>query len=128
MTTEMTDAEVMKELGNAKSPLNMARQQFSFASARLEQRSAQRLDSIMDVRRAEFKAVKQIVAAFTTGLGRWRHKKRRSLYKVLTFDGKVQCSEPIREGDQVTIYLGDDGQHWVRPVYEFTDGRFERLD
>ena len=60
----MTDDEVMTEL-RSKSPLNMARQQFSAWSARIEQCGQQKkpLDPIQ-WRRMEFEAVKSIMAAF----------------------------------------------------------------
>lgn len=52
----------------------------------------------------------------------WRHKKRQSLYGVLTMEGSVQGS--IDEGDHVTIYVDQEGHFWVRDRAEFLDGRF----
>lgn len=56
-----------------------------------------------------------------------RHKKRGTTYRAVS-DADVQASEPIREGDPVVVYQGEDGRYWVRPRAEFHDGRFELLD
>lgn len=54
------------------------------------------------------------------------HKKRGGEYTVIG-EGRVQCNYSLADLDLVTIYRGDDGQHWVRPTTEFEDGRFEHL-
>ena len=64
------------------------------------------------------------------GLSR-RHKKRMSDYAVIGV-GKMQSDQwcdPYHSIDmrEVVIYRGKDGQLWVRPSYEFNDGRFEAL-
>lgn len=57
-----------------------------------------------------------------------QHKERGTYYDVLSMRGKVQASTPIKEGDEVVIYVGadEDGEEcfWVRPRAEFSDGRF----
>jgi hypothetical protein len=58
----MTDAEVMAELQSG-SRLNRARQQFSSASARIEQAGQQRTPlPPIEMRRMEFEAVRKIAA------------------------------------------------------------------
>ena len=57
---------------------------------------------------------------------RVRHKARGSTCRVVG-QATAQCAEPIRDGDPVTVYVGDDGGQWVRPPAEFGDGRFEDL-
>jgi hypothetical protein len=65
MGADMTDDEVIQEL-KSDSRWNAARRQFSFASARIEQASQQREPlSPIAMRRMEFEAVLEIVAAFT---------------------------------------------------------------
>lgn len=63
-------------------------------------------------------------------LARWRHRRRRTEYEVLTSTAEAQCSTgPIEEGDHVTVYQGDEGNWWVRKTAEFQDlRRFERID
>jgi hypothetical protein len=62
----MTDDEVIAEM-KSDSPWNAARRQFSAASARIEQAGQQRTPlSPIAMRRREFQAVLEIVAAFTT--------------------------------------------------------------
>lgn len=80
----------------------------------------------------------------------WRHLKRDKLYlvvfrttftseepafegaKLRTPDGRyvatLQVTGSIKRGDQLVVYVPADnpkGRAWVRPLYEFTDGRFE---
>ncbi len=57
-----------------------------------------------------------------------RHLKRGSIYKVLPRDGEVQSKRPIREGDKLVTYIGQDGRVWHRPPEEFDDGRFQQLE
>jgi hypothetical protein len=41
-------------------------------------------------------------------------------YEVIYPAAQVQCAEPIKEGDQVTVYVSlEDGEAWVRPHDEF---------
>lgn len=55
------------------------------------------------------------------------HKVRGTKYKVIG-QARAQCSvEPIKDGDMLTLYRGEDGVYSVRPPSEFNDGRFERI-
>lgn len=55
-----------------------------------------------------------------------RHRKRGTEYREIA-RGQLQTAEDIGDGSAVVIYVGTDGRHWVRPVAEFDDGRFERV-
>lgn len=55
-----------------------------------------------------------------------RHRKRGTEYREVA-RGQLQTAEDIGDGSAVVIYAGTDGRHWVRPVAEFDDGRFERV-
>jgi hypothetical protein len=59
---------------------------------------------------------------------RWRHVKRGTIY-VEIGTGCLQTAESEKLDDQqVIIYQAETGgQTWVRPTYEFMDGRFERV-
>jgi hypothetical protein len=59
---------------------------------------------------------------------RWRHVKRGTIY-VEIGTGCLQTAESEKLDDQqVVIYQAETGgQTWVRPTYEFMDGRFERV-
>lgn len=57
---------------------------------------------------------------------KYRHKQRGTEYTVTNL-AHAQCARPIREGDVVVVYVGRDGNAWVRPVDEFGDGRFEKV-
>ena len=52
-----------------------------------------------------------------------RHKKRGTTYDVIA-KGRFQVDGDL-DMEKVTVYRGQDGQVWVRPDYEFNDGRFE---
>lgn len=54
-----------------------------------------------------------------------RHKKRGSTYTVIA-TGRLQVDGDL-DMERVTIYRAEDGTTWVRPDYEFNDGRFEVL-
>lgn len=59
---------------------------------------------------------------------RVRHIKRGTEYTVIGV-GKVQTDRPLTDYAEVTIYIGDDNQIWVRPIDEFEDpARFERVN
>jgi hypothetical protein len=60
----MTDAEILKHLGTS-SNLNEARKKFSSWTARIEQALSQATPiSPIELRRMEFEAVEEIVAAY----------------------------------------------------------------
>ena len=45
--------------------------------------------------------------------------------------GRVSFNAQVRlslDDEPVVIYRGDDGKLWVRPIAEFEDGRFERVE
>jgi hypothetical protein len=54
-----------------------------------------------------------------------RHKKRGSTYQVIA-TGRLQVDGDL-DMEKVTVYRGEDGDVWIRPDYEFNDGRFEAL-
>lgn len=62
---------------------------------------------------------------------RWRHTTRGTVY-VEIGRGCFQTAHPGAEyldDQQVVIYQAESGgQVWVRPTYEFLDGRFERVE
>lgn len=57
----------------------------------------------------------------------YRHKKTNGVYRI-RFHGRVQCAEPLRDMAPVVVYEAADGSHWVRPLDEFFDGRFEEME
>ena len=66
-------------------------------------------------------------------MSKWRHKKRGTVYEVVTDSALLQCSnappvEKLFEGDTFTVYRSvDTGAFYVRPTADFLDGRFEQL-
>lgn len=64
----------------------------------------------------------------------WRHKKRGTTYRVLTYVASLQCAsaqevEAMFEDDSFVVYQNTEtGAIYVRPYPEFTDGRFEPVD
>lgn len=63
----------------------------------------------------------------------WRHKKRGTVYEVLTATASLQCAaapefEQMFEEDDFIVYRSvDTGSIYVRPALEFLDGRFEQV-
>jgi len=57
---------------------------------------------------------------------KYRHVTRGTVYTVVG-EAVLQQSTTQRlgEGDRLTVYIGEDGLLWARPVAEFHDGRFE---
>ena len=55
----------------------------------------------------------------------YRHRKRGGTYAVIA-RGFMQVDGDL-DNEKVVVYRGEDGRVWVRPEYEFNDGRFERL-
>lgn len=39
-----------------------------------------------------------------------------------------ESGRPSSYGGPIVIYLGEDGKYWMRPCFEFHDGRFERVE
>lgn len=55
------------------------------------------------------------------------HKARGTVYRIIG-QARAQCSIiPIKDGDMLTLYQGEDGIFSVRHPDEFNDGRFERI-
>jgi len=54
----------------------------------------------------------------------WRHEKTKNTYEII-------ASHALIEGtlEPVVVYreVGGEGPAWVRPLWEFLDGRFTRL-
>jgi hypothetical protein len=63
----------------------------------------------------------------------WRHKKRGTVYEIITDTASIQCSaapdfEERFTDENWTVYRNiSTGAIWVRPTGEFLDGRFERV-
>lgn len=67
-----------------------------------------------------------LLSGFLPRLARARHRKRGTVYDLVFPSASVQAETPIVEGDEVVVYVGEDGRPWVRKVDEFQDGRFEK--
>lgn len=65
---------------------------------------------------------------------RWIHKKRGTVYEIVTDNAAIQCStEPFieqRYGEEKwTVYRNVETEMmYVRLTNEFLDGRFEKID
>jgi len=46
----------------------------------------------------------------------------------LVLEVKLQTATPLKTGDKLVLYRGEDGRYWARPHAEFFDGRFVELD
>ncbi len=58
----------------------------------------------------------------------YRHKGRRTTYRVLHENAGMQCKVPALDNEPMVVYQSiGDGSVWVRPVAEFYDGRFEAM-
>lgn len=55
-----------------------------------------------------------------------RHKKRGTVY-IHMGSARIQTSTPLKDMDEVEIYIAEDGSIWARKKDEFYDGRFERI-
>lgn len=55
-----------------------------------------------------------------------RHVKRGTEYQKLG-DAQVQCEDGLTDYELATVYVGSDGEIWVRRKSEFEDGRFVPL-
>lgn len=66
-------------------------------------------------------------------MARYRHKKRGTIYDVVTDAASIQCAampeiEAVFGDDCWTIYRDvATGSWYVRPTEEFLDGRFEEV-
>lgn len=61
--------------------------------------------------------------------GKWyRHKRRGTLYQIITDQAGLQAVGNIPDETQMVVYRGQDGMIWTRPYVEFYDGRFEPID
>lgn len=63
----------------------------------------------------------------------WRHKKRGTVYEIITDHASVQCSSYQNFEDTFaetpwTVYRSVNTHHvYIRPTEEFLDGRFEMV-
>lgn len=64
---------------------------------------------------------------FTIDEGKWRHKKRGTIYEI-TGTAILQAAGCPYDDATVVIYRGEDEKVWARPALEFYDGRFERVE
>lgn len=64
----------------------------------------------------------------------WRHKKRGTIYEVVAEGAAFQWSEApdvehaLEDVDLVIYRDIRSTAHYVRPLHEFCDGRFERVE
>lgn len=59
---------------------------------------------------------------------RYVHLKRGTVYEPVG-EGLVQCERPLIDMDKVMIYRDPFSGHlWVRPVHEWADGRFKKVE
>jgi hypothetical protein len=64
----------------------------------------------------------------------WRHKKRGTVYEIITQDASLQCAtwpemEEMFDDDTFTVYRSiNTSAIYVRPTPEFMDGRFEKVE
>lgn len=73
-------------------------------------------------------SVRQVVDYLLIGFPRpcrVRHLVRGTEYGVVFEKVRIQAAKPIMEGDEITVYVGENGDPWGRPVAEFNDGRYE---
>lgn len=56
----------------------------------------------------------------------YRHKKRGTVYDLMCEDAIFQGNF-VNDNDILCIYMGENGQIWVRLKEEFYDGRFEEI-
>jgi hypothetical protein len=72
-----------------------------------------------------------MIDTITSIMPRWRHKKRGTIYEIVTDGAMLQCSaapdvEKAFENDTWTVYRNiATGAIYIRPTEEFLDGRFE---
>ena len=58
----------------------------------------------------------------------WKHKKRNVECKIIAIGAlQVEDGRSISDMEPLIIYEHE-GNYWVRPVDEFHDGRFEKVD
>lgn len=64
----------------------------------------------------------------------WKHKKRGTIYEIITDAASLQCAscpefEEQFDNDNWTVYRNlHTGAIYVRPAEEFHDGRFEQVE
>lgn len=55
------------------------------------------------------------------------HKHPEDTYEIIG-QARVQAREPLVDMEVVTVYIGKEGDLWVRRKTEFEDGRFSRVE
>ena len=59
----------------------------------------------------------------------YKHVKRGGFYVILTRDAISQNEDPNHDNVKYVVYQSlKDQTVWVRPLYEFFDGRFKLID
>jgi hypothetical protein len=53
---------------------------------------------------------------------RYRHLKTGGTYHV------IACARVEATLEWVVVYRGEDGEAWTRPIKEFCDGRFAKIE